>query len=141
MIDIPATDSQTRVAAEVLKALLEIVRRKAQVCIELHDEIPIFGLKGAVSVVEGFHHASARFPKSPVGAVHHMNPRMLGRILVDDLTRPVGRAIIHDDPLRRQNGLAADRFERGLDESLFIPHGRDDYIGWMAHENTTVKRM
>ena len=56
---------------EMRKALFEIVLRKTQVPVELHDEIPAIGLQRIVAVVKGFHHSATGLAKTSVHSVYH----------------------------------------------------------------------
>jgi hypothetical protein len=57
-----------------------------------------------------------------------MDPRVPGRLFVNDLGGPVRGSVVHDNPFSRQDSLACHCRYRGFNMLLFVTRWSDNHI-------------
>lgn len=128
VVDFSAADSEFGISLEVREAFLEIVRGKAQVSVELHNEIPVGALEIVVAVIKRLHHSATGFPEASIRTVYNAYPWMLRRISIGDFAGLVRRPIVNNHPLSRAYRLASNALDGGLDVFLLVTSRSDNDV-------------
>src|SRR5665213_1002160 len=128
VVDAASGDAKSRVLRKFSKALLEIVRREAEVSVEFYDELPVVTRNPGESLVERIHLTACGVAVSAVVSMADGNPGILLCVAVHDLACAIAGAIVHENPLNRQNVLVWDRREGLLNVVCFIASRCDDDV-------------
>lgn len=128
VVDFSTANPQVRLFPEMLETILEIIRRKAEVAVQLHEKIPVVASEGAISVIESIHNAPASFPETTVRSVDGTDPWEITGIPIDDRAGPVGGAVVHYHPFHRTQCLIADGLDGRFNVAFLVSYGGDDHI-------------
>ena len=101
---------------------------KGNVRIQVTDDFVLEALDSFIAGIESSY-LGCKAAVTPLGHLEHFDPRILREIAAYDFWGPVCRSIVHDHPFHRQDGLMNHRFDRLLDERLFIASRGDQYVG------------
>jgi hypothetical protein len=112
----------------MFETFFKIILRQSQVAIEFDDEIPGVAPKRMVTVIEGFHYTATSLSETSIHSVYDSDPWQPTCTAVDNFTRPVGGAIVYNNPFRRLDSLALDGSDGRFDKLLFIAYWGNDYV-------------
>ncbi len=128
-IGFPRAGADPRVGLHPRDQLGEIAGGQVEIEVELAE----IGVVGEVDprepVAERLDDAGPHRTGAAVGLAHHLDPGVPGGIVGEDRRRLVGRAVVHDHPFRRAQGLRHDAVEGAAHVGRLVAAGRDQQIG------------
>jgi hypothetical protein len=121
-------DPKGGIAIKLRNALLEVGGIEGQIAIKFRQKLPFGVSQSSKAIIECVNYASPGLPKASILPVDRKDPIVIRCGIINQNTRLIPGAIVHQYPFRRKVGLSAHRGYRNRQVFFLVPHWCDNSV-------------